>query len=346
MDSYYAIALQTKVHAVNGCSTRDEARSVMDSTLERLKVEIFAAKKFVGSDVRLVVLPEYFLTAYPMGDTIKGWADKAALLEDGPEYAKLGEIAKDNDIFISGNAYEVDAHFDELYFQTSFIIDPKGDVILRYRRLNSMYSPTPHDVWDKYLDIYGIEGVFPVADTEIGRLACIASEEILYPEIARMFFIRGAEVGLHSTGEIGSTIETPKSISRKARAVENMGYIVSANSGGISGHSLPVSSTDGKSVIIDYRGIVLAESGWGPTMTAFASIDLAALRRYRQRPGMGNYLSRQRFELFADGYANLATQKANNLMQSDGSVREPKRSDFEEAQQQALDIMRKRGFFN
>ena len=346
MDPYYAIALQTTVHAVNGCSTRDEARAVMDSTLERLKVEIFAAKKFVGSDVRLVVLPEYFLTAYPMGDTIKGWADKAALLEDGPEYAKLGEIAKDNDIFISGNAYEVDAHFDELYFQTSFIIDPKGDVILRYRRLNSMYSPTPHDVWDKYLDIYGIEGVFPIADTEIGRLACIASEEILYPEIARMFFIRGAEVGLHSTGEIGSTIETPKSISRKARAVENMCYIVSANSGGISGHSLPISSTDGKSAIIDYRGIVLTESGWGPTMTAFASIDLAALRRYRQRPGMGNYLSRQRFELFADGYANLATQKANNLMQSDGSVREPKRSDFEEAQQQALDIMRRRGFFN
>ena len=49
---------------------------------------------------------------------------------------------------------------------------------------------------------------------------------------------------------------------------------------------------------------------------------------------------------FADGYANLATQKANNLMQSDGSVREPKRGDFEEAQQQALEIMRKRGFFN
>ena len=48
-----------------------------------------------------------------------------------------------------------------------------------------MYAPTPHDVFSRYLDIYGLEGVFPVARTEIGNLAAIASEEILYPEIAR-----------------------------------------------------------------------------------------------------------------------------------------------------------------
>jgi hypothetical protein len=33
-------------------------------------------------------------------------------------------------------------------------------------------------------------------------------------------------------------------------------------------------------------------------------------------------------------------------MELDGSVREPQRSDFEQAQNQALSIMRKRGFFD
>jgi hypothetical protein len=67
----------------------------------------------------------------------------------------------DQKLFLAGNAYELDRHFPGLYFQTSFVIAPSGDVVLRYRRLNSMFAPTPHDVWSKYLDIYGLDGVFP-----------------------------------------------------------------------------------------------------------------------------------------------------------------------------------------
>ena len=102
-----------------------------------------------------------------------------------------------------------------------------------------MFAPTPHDVWDQYLDIYGLEAVFPVAETEIGRLACIASEEILYPEIARCLMMRGAEVFLHSSSEAGSVQLTHKDIAKRARAIENMSYVVSANSAGISGICCP-----------------------------------------------------------------------------------------------------------
>jgi predicted amidohydrolase len=341
---YYALALQTAVSTINSCADRSEAQVVINQTLERLATEIAASKRFIGADTALVVLPEYFLTAYPLGDTITGWASKAALSIDGPEYEALGKISQDNAIYLSGNAYEVDPHFDGLYFQTSFIIAPNGNVCLRYRRLNSMFAPTPHDVWDKYLDIYGLEGVFPVAKTEIGTLACIASEEILYPEIARALAMRGAEVFLHSTGEIGSTRETPKSIARQARAIENMAYVISANAGGIAGHQLPESATDGRSVILDYRGLVLAESGWGKTMTANANIDIAALRHARQRPGMSNYLSRQRFEVFAETYATLGSQKANSLLDN-GTVKTPDRAHFIGAQQDAIATLRKRGIY-
>ncbi len=97
-------------------------------------------------------------------------------------------------MFISGNWYELDEHFPDLYFQTSFIISDEGELVLRYRRLNSMYAPTPHDVLAKYIEVYGRESLFPVAKTSIGNLACIASEEILYPEIARCLAMQGAEV--------------------------------------------------------------------------------------------------------------------------------------------------------
>ena len=231
--AYRALALQAMTMAVNRCNSREEARAEMQKTIDRLAEQITASKGWIGQDVKLVVLPEYFLTGFPMGDSFESWADKAALEINGPEYEALGKIAQDCKIYLSGNAYEVDPNFPDIYFQVSFAIDPSGDVVLRYRRLISMYSPSPYDYLDKYLDIYGEDSLFPVLDTEIGRIAAIASEEILYPELARCLALKGAEVFLHSSSEVASPLLTPKAIAKRARALENLAYVVSANSGAV-----------------------------------------------------------------------------------------------------------------
>jgi len=172
--AYRALALQIACRAVNQCTDRASARARMSESIDRVGRHVRAAKAFHGPDLRLVVLPEYFLTGYPLGESILEWADKAALAPDGPEYEALARIAADNGLFLSGNAYETDRHFPGLYFQASFVLDPAGRTVLRYRRLVSMFAPTPHDVWDRYLELYGLDAVFPVADTDIGRLAAIA----------------------------------------------------------------------------------------------------------------------------------------------------------------------------
>jgi predicted amidohydrolase len=311
--SYYALALQLTCRAVSKVAGREEARSIMRDSIDRIGQQIAASLKFIGPDCRLVVLPEYFLTGFPMGDTIEAWLDKAALEIDGPEYKQLGRIAQDSQVFIAGNAYEADENFPSLYFQTSFLLDPSGEVVLRYRRLNSLMTPTPHDVWDKYLETYGLDGVFPVARTEIGNLAAVASDEILFPEVARCFAMRGAEVLLHSSSEAAAT-ETPKDTAKLSRAVENSVYVVSSNSAGIEDIDIPVSSTDGGSKIIDHRGLVLTQTGPGESMAAYAEIDLDALRRFRRRPGMTNLLSRQRFEAYAESYSKASSYPPNTLL--------------------------------
>jgi hypothetical protein len=70
---------------------------------------------------------------------------------------------------------------------------------------------------------------------------------------------------------------------------------------------------------------------------ACAEIDLAALRRYRRRPGMGNLLSRQRLELFAPIYGGAPVYPANTLLGQDGSVTVPERSHFIETQRQVIE---------
>jgi predicted amidohydrolase len=329
---YAALALQIATACVNDCTDRDSARRRMQENLARVRRSLVGSKGFIrqynGVDIRLAVLPEYFLTGFPMGESVPEWREKAALATDGPEYAALGAIARELDLYLAGNAYEVDPQFPELYFQCCFIISPAGEVILRYRRLISLSAPTPYDVWDKYLEVHGIEKVFPVADSPIGRLAAIASEEIQYPEIARCHAMRGAEVFVHSTSEVGSPRPTTKEIARRARAAENLAYVVSANSARLEHNPIPAESASGMSKIVDYRGDVLAEAApGGESMVATATIDLDALRAARRRGGLTNMLVRQPFQAYAESYANTVFHQRNQLLK-DGKVRVPAKGEL------------------
>ena len=326
---YKALALQTECKAVNRCASREEARPIMHGSIARIRGQIYSAKAFHGSDLKLVCLPEYFLTGFPAGESAKDWQRKAAIEMDGPEYAALGKLANDANMYIGGNAYEIDPHFPDLYFQTSFIIAPNGNVELRYRRLVSMYAPSPYDVWDSYMEHYSEDDLFPVLDTPLGRLAALASEEIRYPEISRILAAKGAEVILHPTSEAASTQMTYKNVAKLARAQENQCYIVSANSAGISGTGLAVSSTDTRSQIVDDRGIILCETPSGDSITACADIDIAALRYRRHRNGMDNMLARQPMELYAAQYAKLDMHPKGTL----GDGTNPPAKDFYKTRQ-------------
>lgn len=338
---YRALALQTTCRAVNAAPDVAAARSKIVDNIARIDRQVRGSKAFIGQDLRLVVLPEYFATGYPLGDTIPGWADKAAFAMDGPEYDALAKVAQDNKVYLASNAYETDPNFPGLYFQASVLFDDAGNTVLRYRRMVSLFAPTPYDVWDRYLDIYGIDGVFPVAQTPLGRLACVASEEILYPEISRSLALRGAEVFLHSTSEVGSPALTPKDIAKRARAFENMAYVVSANTAGIVDVDIPAQSTDGMSKIVDDQGRVMVEAGDGESMVAFAEIDIAALRRRRERPGMAHILSRLPQDAIAQGLAPAPLQP--NALMPGGELRIPERAEFGQRQRATIESLKTAG---
>jgi len=346
--TYCAMAMQLTARSLERLPDAAAARAAILAHIAEIEGQIRASAIFVqqytGRPVKLVVLPEYLFTSYPGRISIPEFAARVGFAKDGPEYEALGRVAHRLGLFLSGNAYETDPAFPDFYFQTSFIIAPSGAVVLRYRRLLSMFAPSPHDVWDAYLDKYGIEGVFPVARTEIGNLAAIASEEILYPEIARALALRGAEVFCHSSSEIGSPLATHKDIAKQARAFENLAYVVSANTAGIAGTAMPLASAAGNSQVVDWKGRVVAQSGDGETFTAFAVIDLAGLREARRTPAMTNYLARQRPALFAEAYASAAAPFAGpNAMMQNGRPVVPEREHFQRAQAEVIERLIKAG---
>ena len=343
---FAAVAMQLTARSVERLKTRAEVTAQVKDHAAAIIPQIRAATIFIqqygGAPVKLAVLPEYLFTSYPGRIGIREFAEQVAFDIDGPEYEAIASVAQQLKIFVAGNAYERDKNFPGIYFQASFVMAPSGDTVLRYRRLNSMFAPTPHDVWSKYLDLYGLDGVFPVARTEIGNLAAIASEEILYPEIARAHALRGAEIFVHSSSEIGSPLATPKAIAKRARAMENLAYVISANTAGIAASGLPLASADGNSLVVDWKGNVLAEANNGETFTAFADIDLAALRAARRKPGMTNFLSRQRTAIFAAAYAGETHQRADGLIK-DGALTVPDRDYFKRASEEVIARLGKDG---
>ena len=342
LDRYIACALQIDCDGVHPDRNRQESAARMRASMVRFDQAIYGAKRWIGADLKLVVLPEYILSGPPWGESISEWTEKAALAADGPEYEELGRLAQKHGIFLAGNGYETDRHFPGIYFQACWVFDPTGSRVLTYRRLISIFAPTPHDVWDKYLDIYGLDGVFPVADTFIGRLSAVASEEILYPEIARCHAIRGAEVLLHSSSEVASPMLTQKQIARRARALENLVYVVSANTAELRGIDVPGDSSNGFSDIIDYMGNQLVVAGTGSSSVAANFLDMAGLRAYRRRPAMANMLSRQALELFVESFASADLRRRNGLLQG-GKLVVPDRSYFVSCQSDVIERMLARG---
>ncbi|MEM0984799.1 MAG: nitrilase-related carbon-nitrogen hydrolase [Pseudomonadota bacterium] len=312
---YTALALQTLCDAVNTDKTVEDAHARMHRAIARVRGQIGAAKGFLkgfnGYDTKLVVLPEYWMTGFPLGESREEWQAKAAIPMDGAVPDLLAGLAQTFGLYLCSNHYETDPHFPDLYFQSNVVYGPNGDTVLRYRRMISLYTPSPYDVWDRYLDAYGEDAVFPVAETEIGALGTVASEEILYPEIARMSVFKGAEIILHPTSEVGSPVLTPKHIGKKARAVENITYVVSANSAEIVGTPVPSASTDSMSIVLDWYGRTLAEASGGETLNANAVLDIAALRETRSKTGMTNVLSRLPLQAFSNAYARTPLAPAN-----------------------------------
>ncbi|MBL8226114.1 MAG: hypothetical protein JNM50_12395 [Chromatiales bacterium] len=318
-----AIALQLHTHPVGSAPGIAEARTLLAANIARLSVRLLgtcdALATTHGDPVALAVLPEYLLTgAPPAGMSAAHFRALAALDPRGPEIDSLGALAQRAGLHLAVNAYEADPAFPELYFQACLVLSPAGQVVLRYRRLISLYSPSPFDVWDAYLDRYGADAIFPVLATPFGRLGAVASEEIQYPEIARAVVLRGAEVLLHPTSEMGSPRPTAKELARRARAAENLAFVVSANTAGVPGTGLPAYSSTGMSRIIDYEGRILATAAPGGAHCASALLDIGALRARRRRPGLANVVTRLPVAAFGAGYASGQGRLPNELAATPG----------------------------
>jgi predicted amidohydrolase len=306
---FRALACQTIVRPITEeVQTRKEGRAIIK---ENLDAALNLMWKGLGNNlgaVKLVTFPEMFLTLAPVWRNRKSsdWLDLACVEVPGPELEPLFEAARQAQIYIGANVYEYDPKWPGQYFNCSFLISPEGEVALKYRRLHSTLTPSPHDFLDDYVDALGWDALFPVADTEIGRIAMFPCREITFPEVARMFALKGAEVLLHPTND---SADFPGwTACKQARALENNCYLISTNAGGwVSKRGLLETTNAGGTIMVDYMGTIFEEvRPAGESMKARGLIDIEQLRAHRHSGNVLNVIAQLRTELYT-GYKKTIT---------------------------------------
>ena len=289
-EPYRAVVIQSDVEMVDPTRPASQVKETMNRNLTRICQLIdWAAREKSHNEKLLIALPESMLHGFPRAERSLKELLKCCIAIPGPETQRLSEKAVEHKTYVVGHAWEVHPDWPDRHFGTAFIIDDKGEVILKYRKIQLAFDidalTSPHDVLDDYIERYGEDSLFPVVDTPLGRLGCFICYDGLYPEITRCLALKGAEVLIHPTSWFGVTCAEPYDwweIQNRMRAAENSCYVVAPN----AGHTLnspkrPKAQVPGRSMIIDYEGRLLAKAGTSGELTIDATIHLDALRHKR-----------------------------------------------------------------
>lgn len=281
---------------------------------------------FRASGVRLIAFSEFSWGGfYAATTTMEEMITQIAVSIPGTETDILADKAKQWNVYIAANAYENDPQYPDWVFNTSFIINPEGKIILKYRKVHMMFGCSPHDILDVYTNpITGEPDAFPVVDTEIGRLGMMTCMDIAIPETTRVYAMKGAEVLIRLTNMYAHEAAR---WTLRARANDNSIYIVNVNfAGAIIGDFIDTSSGGGAG-IYDYRGNVIAEAQDATSQLVMGRIDVMALRTRREAGR--DAVSSLRAELYAPYYTQTIFPPNKVLLEGPlAYARDPKASEW------------------
>lgn len=299
--------LLMQCHEVFATGPDDRDRVIADNMQRGLGV----ARMFCElPETRLVVFPEFFLTGSTPGD-LDYW-EKMGIRVPGPETDRLALFAQETDVFLCAQLLEYDEDWPRRYFNTSIIISPQGEIILRYRKLqcadlNGLLNiTTPGNIYSAYVEKYGFDGLIPVVETEIGVLGTAICFDSNWPELWRGMALKGVEVVCNPTSEIHSGRVPHWWSARRAHAAENMYYVACANAGSEQfTPDAPVTHMNrGHSSLIDFNGNLATHADGPGVIPQIGRIDLGALRRARASKAE-NALARFRPEAVVQAYRDF-----------------------------------------
>ncbi|MDZ4781523.1 MAG: nitrilase-related carbon-nitrogen hydrolase [Planctomycetia bacterium] len=325
-DRYYAAACQLDLP---NPQSRDEIPARVQHLLAMVDRAVQGYEPFFP--VRLIVFPE-FAHAAPIYASVAELRDRLAVELPGEHTDAYVRRAKELGVYVqTGSFLEVDRAWPGHVFNTTCLIGPTG-LLAKYRKVHTWIPwelhTSPHDL-PEYTD-----AIYPVVETEIGRLGAAICYDWLFPEAIRQLALAGAEVLIRVSAYMDpwGTAQPLDwwTLVNRVRALENMAYVVAANQAARL-ENYPPFSWPGGSMVVDYDGRILAqaEPGGGDRIVV-GPIDLAALRAERERRRGHHMLSQLRMETYRTYNASIypattAAEQPHDAAQIEANIAEAKR---------------------
>ncbi len=229
---------------------------------------------------------------------------------DGPEFAAIGAKAKQYDCFIALGCQMVDDAWPGHTMNTQVLIGPDGKIRARHWKQRNMrgmwpgseqFSTTIYDVYDRYVEMYGMDAVIPIERTEIGNISMSSVQ--FEPELFRCMALKGTELILR-TATGGCEWDD-----MRLTAYHNDVFVTIVNNSvdvdRMSDHyfveQAPKNNWVGRSSIFAPKGLVLNEAGNFETKRR-AVLDLAEYRKTHRIPDVHFSLYRHVYDAYRERY--------------------------------------------
>jgi deaminated glutathione amidase len=222
-------------------------------------------KNAADSGAEIVALPENFAFMREQGDErVNGES------LDGPIISRVKDIARSESVFILAGSFPEKSTDPGKVYNTSVLVDPRGDIITTYRKIHlfDVNIPQGESHHESSRVIPGQEAV--VADTSLGRMGLTICYDLRFGGLYQHLADLGALIIFFLAAFTEQTGKAHWEILIRSHAVENQVFMIApAQHGTHPGNR----STYGHSMIVDPWGTILAEIPEGDGV-ALAELDL------------------------------------------------------------------------
>ncbi|HET7833136.1 MAG TPA: carbon-nitrogen hydrolase family protein [Gallionella sp.] len=204
--------------------------------------------KAVEQGARLVVLPEFF--------AIMGMRDRdlVAAREEpghGPIQTFLSDTARQLGIWLVGGSIPLAASTPDKVLNTCLVFNERGEQVARYDKIHLFNLKLGNESYNEARTIEPGKDVV-VVDSPFGRIGLAVCYDLRFPELFRA--MKDVDIIVLPAAFTETTGKMHWELLVRARAVENLAYMIAAAQGGyhVSGRE-----THGNSMIVDPWGRVL-----------------------------------------------------------------------------------------
>lgn len=222
-----------------------------------------------------VVLPENFAF---MGKEDKDRVSIKEALGEGEIQRFLSAQAKKHDLWVLGGTIPLVAEDEGKTTATTLLFDDQGEVVGRYDKVHLFDVALQNGETYEESETTEAGQQTVVVDTPFGKLGLAICYDLRFPELFRELSAKGAEIFALPAAFTDSTGKAHWEVLLRARAIENLCYVVAAGQGG---YHVNGRTTYGHSMVVDYWGNVRKVLTKGEGVVV-ANIDLAAMQATRK----------------------------------------------------------------